>query len=85
MSMIVMQFYVTKTKDGLFHVQNYVQGMKGQHHIHTEKSFDKWKKGINAKYIYISEGICNCELTKSGDVREYDGQEWNNDKFENGS
>lgn len=77
-----MNFYVTKTPDGLYHVQNIVMGHFGQHHIHNEKSFQKWKKGIAKKYIHINEGACSCGLAKSGDTREYDGHEWHNDKFE---
>jgi len=80
--MIEMHFYVAKTEDGLYHVQNYVMGMKGQHHIHNEKSFNAWKKGIAKKYIHISKSSCSCGLTKSGDTREYNGTEWHNDKFE---
>jgi len=84
MMTIEMHFYVTKTEDGLYHVQNVVMGHFGQHHIHNEKSFNKWKKNINPKYIHMFEfkASCNCGLTKSGDVREYDGHEWHNDKFE---
>lgn len=77
-----MHFYVTKTKDGLYHVQNCIMGHLGQHHIHNEKSFKKWKKTIKKELLHVSEGSCNCGLTKSGNVREYDGKEWHNDKFE---
>lgn len=79
---IEMHFYVTKTPDGIHHVQNFVQGLKGQHHLHNEASFKRWKKDINKKLIHITKGTCNCGLTQSGDIREYDGREWHNDRFE---
>lgn len=77
-----MHFYVTKTPNGLYHVQNYVMGMRGQHHIHDEESFKRWRKGIDQKFIHVSNGSCDCGLTKSGQVREYDGREWFNERFE---
>jgi hypothetical protein len=82
--MIEMHFYVTKNKDGLYHVQNTVMGHFGQHHIHNKKSFNKWKKGIPKKYIHILEGTsdCNCGLMKSGDVRDHEGNVSHNDRFE---
>lgn len=82
MSMFEMHFYVIKTKDGLYHVQNYVMGLRGQHHIHNEKSFNKWKKDIAEKFLHISEGSCNCELTKSGDVKDREGNISHNERFE---
>jgi hypothetical protein len=83
-----MQFYVSKTEDGLYHVQNCVMGMKGQHHVHNEKSLNKWKKNIDPENIRVSPlvgmagDLCNCGLKSSGDVTEYDGKTWHNDKFE---
>ena len=41
--MIDMRFAVDITPDGLYHVTNMVRGMKGQHHVHTEESYDRWK------------------------------------------
>lgn len=79
---IRMSFYVTITPDKMYHVQNVIMGQLGQHHIHNKKSYDKWKKGIRQENITISEGECNCGLKKSGDVREYDGREWHNKRFE---
>lgn len=79
---IEMYFYVTKTSDGMYHVQNIVMGLLGQHHVHNEISYKKWKRKIDKKFIKESNGECNCGLKKSGDVREYDGLEWHNDKFE---
>ena len=77
---IEMHFYVTKTPDGLIHVQNFIRGLRGQHHIHNEDSFKRWKKDIDPKYIHVSEGSCDCGL-KLGQVREYDGHVWFNDRF----
>jgi len=79
-----MHFYITKTEDGLIHVQNYIRGIGGgigQHHVHNEDSFKRWKKDIDPKYLHISkEKTCNCGL-KLGYVREYDGHVWFNDRF----
>ena len=80
--LLTMHFYATKTPDGLYHVQNFVAGLKGQHHVHNEASFQKWKAQIDPKNLTISEGECKCGLTQSGQVREYDGREWQNDRFE---
>jgi len=81
-----MHFYIAKTPDGLYHVQNYVRGIgggSGQHHLHNEESFKRWKKDIDPKYLHISEEkSCSCGMKRSGDVREYDGHEWHNERFE---
>lgn len=68
-----MNFFVTKTKDKLFHVQNAVAGMLGQHHVHTLKGYREWKKGIASKaIIHFSGGKCDCGL-KPGYIRSHDG------------
>jgi len=77
-----MHFYATKTPNGLYHVQNFVGGLRGQHHVHNEASFQKWKAQIDPENLKITEGTCNCGLAESGQVREYDGREWSNDTFE---
>ena len=79
-----MSFYVTKTPQGLYHVQNYVGVYRGQHHIHNEQSFQKWLRqdSMKGENVKISEGNCECGLTQSGQIREYDGREWFNDRFE---
>ena len=79
---IEMHFYVTKTPDGRYHVQNFIRGLRGQHHLHNAESYKRWKKAIDPECIHASKGTCNCELTRSGDVREYDGREWHNERFE---
>ena len=81
---LTMRFYVTRTPDGFYHVQNYVRIYRGQHHVHNKDSFERWKSqdGINQKDIKISDGTCDCGLSESGQVREYDGREWFNDRFE---
>jgi hypothetical protein len=78
---VEMHFYVVRTPDGLYHIQNVVMGHLGQHHIHSEKSYKKWVKGIDKKFVHFREGECNCGL-KPGDVKEYDGQVWHNPKWE---
>lgn len=78
-----MQFYAVETPDGLIHVQNYVMGLRGQHHIHDKESFEKWSKGIDKENLHVSKAeSCDCGLKDSGDVTEYDGKTWHNDKFE---
>jgi hypothetical protein len=77
-----MHFYVVKTPDGLYHVQNIVAGRLGQHHVHSEKSYERWAQSVDKRLIhYLGEGECNCGL-KCGDIREYDGTLWHNPKFE---
>jgi hypothetical protein len=66
--MFKMHFYVTITKDGLYHVQNTVMGMMGQHHVHTKEGYRKWKIGIEKEYLHISNGKC-CDM-KDGEVKE---------------
>jgi hypothetical protein len=77
-----MHFYVVKTPDGLYHVQNIVAGHLGQHHVHSEKSYERWAQKVDKRLIhYLGERECNCGL-KCGDIREYDGTVWHNPKFE---
>ena len=77
-----MAFYVQKTDDGLVHVQNFVMGLRGQHHMHTPKGFQNWKHGISGEDIVVSEGgACGCGL-KPGDVRDHDGAVWHKADFE---
>ena len=81
---ISMSFYVTKTSDGLLHVQNYVMGHKGQHHVHTEKGFKKWLNGLSEAErlsIHMNGSECQCGLGP-GDVKEYDGRQWHKKEFE---
>jgi len=79
---IEMHFYVVRTPDGLYHVTNIVMGHLGQHHVHSEESYERWARGVDKALIhYLGEGKCNCGL-KSGDVREFDGTVWHNPKFE---
>ena len=79
--MIEMHFYVFRTKDGLYHVQNVVMGRLGQHHVHTEEGFKRWAKGIPERLIHMMMGECNCGL-RPGDVMEYNGKVWHNPEFE---
>jgi hypothetical protein len=81
---IEMHFYVVKAPDGTYHVQNILSpfGKLGQHHVHSEKSYEKWAQNIDKKFIhYLGEKPCDCGL-KCGDVREYDGRVWHNPEFE---
>jgi len=84
--MMEMHFYVIKTKDGLYHVQNVVTTdvgiFFGQHHVHTEEGFKKWARNVKEENIhFLGEGECNCGL-RAGDVREYDGREWHSKELE---
>lgn len=75
-----MVHYVTITQDGLYHIQNYIMGKAGQHHVHTKKGFQNWKKNVNKEDIKISKGSCNCGLN-IGYVKEYDGHIWHSKNF----
>lgn len=80
-----MVHYVTKTPDGLYHVQNMVLPMafKGQHHVHSEEGFNKWVEevGIAEDSLRISEGNCGCGLSPS-QVKSHDGHVSKNTRFE---
>jgi len=77
--MITMTFLATKTPDGLIHVQNYVGGMSGQHHVHTAEDFSEWVKNskIRKTDLTIRDGPCYCGI-KPNQVRECDGIVWTN-------
>lgn len=76
-----MSFYVTITEDELYHVQNYLMGRAGQHHVHTKEGFETWKGNVSDDDIKILSGkTCDCGLTPS-QVREYTGKTWTSDKF----
>jgi len=77
-----MKFYVTITPDGLYHVQNYIGGYRGQHHVHSKHGFDNWVNiaEINKDDLVIAKGMCCCKL-KAGDIREFDGYLWHNERF----
>ena len=77
---IQMTHIATRTPDGLIHVQNYVQGLRGQHHIHTEESFGRWNRHHETK-VEVDDGECSCGLGKAGMVRSYDGHISFNDRF----
>jgi len=77
-----MFHYATETPDGLIHVQNYVMGLSGQHHVHTKEGFRAWLKiaKVRKRDVSIRKGSCNCGL-KPSEVREYDGRKWKSDDF----
>jgi hypothetical protein len=79
-AMIIMNFYVTIDKDSVYHVQNAVMGYLGQHHVHTEKGFDNWKKNVDREAIFIEKGQCSCGL-KPGEVRDHNGKVTFNEGF----
>ena len=79
--MYSMNFYVTITTDGSYHVQNAVMGMMGQHHIHTKKGFEKWSKDVDKTNIIKSKGICDCGL-EPGQVRSHTGEITLNERFD---
>jgi hypothetical protein len=66
MSAIRMQFYCQRNPDGAIHVQNAVMGHLGQHHVHTQKDWDRWSKTVPAEDIsWYPEGKydpCDCGL-----------------------
>jgi len=64
---VVMRFYVTINKDGLYHVQNAVMGKFGQHHVHTKDDFERWSKDISKDDITYLSSECDCGL-KAGEV-----------------
>lgn len=69
-----MHFSTTRTRDGLYHVQNVVGGMLGQHHCHTAEGYRYWKSKTRVlkQFIHTSKGECDCGL-KAGQVRSHDG------------
>jgi len=70
--MFEMHHYVTITKDGLYHVQNAVGGMFGQHHVHTKEGFEMWAKHVKGAFVHIVKGTCDCGL-QDGFVRDHTG------------
>ena len=77
----VMRHYVALTPDGLYHVQNVVGAMPGQHHVHSEQGYMKWKRNMSQRYIFEENAeFCSCRLDP-GYVREFDGRVWFNEKF----
>jgi len=83
MMMIDVRFAVDITPDGLYHVTNVVMGMRGQHHVHSKESYERWKAqgNISDDRIIIGEGTCDCGMNP-GDVEEFNGRRWHNDRFE---
>jgi hypothetical protein len=76
-----MRFYITKTRDGFYHVQNVVGTFFGQHHVHTEKGFKKWSRNISKKnLIKQGNGSCDCCLS-AGEVKSHDGHVTFNSNF----
>lgn len=55
-----MQYYAIRHSDGLVHVQNFLFGMKGQHHVHDEEDFAAWAEGIDPRTIHRSESAEPC-------------------------
>jgi hypothetical protein len=78
---IEMHHYVSLTPDGMYHVQNMAGALVGQHHVHSQRGFGKWKRNISKKYIHIDKAdSCECGL-EPGYVREYDGRVWFNESL----
>ena len=77
----VMQHHVALTPDGLYHVQNMIGAMIGQHHVHTEKGYKEWKKDIDKKYLHMEKAeFCACGL-EPGYVKDHDSRIWFKEKF----
>ena len=64
MWVIQMNHYITKTADGLIHVQNAVMGHFGQHHVHTKEDFEAWvkKNKVHKENIIDVGDKCTCGL-----------------------
>lgn len=73
MWMMEMNFYITRTADGLVHVQNAVMGYLGQHHVHSQTGFEQWAKETGAKGNIKDLGStkCDCGL-KAGQTKSED-------------
>ena len=78
----VMRHYVALTPDGLYHVQNMIGAMIGQHHVHTEKGYKEVEEGHRQEVHSLEEmaEFCACGL-EPGYVKEHDGRVWFNEKF----
>jgi len=71
---------VKQTPDGLFHCQNYIFGLRGQHFVLDQSGLEKIR--IDGREILDeNSGNCPCGLKTPGDTREYDGRLWHNDHF----
>lgn len=78
-----MTFKVTECMDGALHVQNFTGMYLGQHHVHSKKGFEDWKKKAvpeNKGKLKVEKGVCKCGL-KPGWVRECNGKDWFNANF----
>jgi len=62
-----MIHYWWKNPDGTIHVQNAIMAHFGQHHVHTQEGFDKWKKNVKLVDLQYQQGKCGCTL-KPGEV-----------------
>ena len=84
MPTMVMKHYFCKYPDGSIHVDNFVGSYQGQHHVHTAKSFAKWRTLVDATSVQelksTQRAACGCGL-HPGQVREYDGRIWDNPVF----
>jgi len=78
--MFEMLHFATIYDDGTVHVQNYVSGMAGQHHVHTLEGYRKWKGDLKLKCSERkgkSGEKCDCGLSP-GQLKEYTGHVWEN-------
>ena len=75
-----MTFYIYRNKDETIHVQNVFMGHFGQHHVHTEEGFKKWKKDINEAEFSVMSRDCDCGL-KASQVKDHHGNITTNDRF----
>jgi hypothetical protein len=65
----------------LFHVQNIVGTMIGQHHVHSEQGYVKWRKNIDMNHLLMERvDSCPCGLD-AGYVQEFDGRVWLNKEY----
>ena len=71
---VTMTFYVSKSPDGLYHVQNAVGGYLGQHHVHTKESYEAWSRDLDNIEV-LGDAHCDCGLA-AGQVRDHTGKVW---------
>jgi len=55
-----MYHYVALTPDGLYHVQNIVGTMIGQHHVHSEQGYVKWRKNFDMNHLLMERADSGC-------------------------
>ena len=56
--------------DGTIHVQNVIGGYLGQHHVHAQDSFGRWRRTVAQEdLVRVNVMVCDCGL-KPGEVKQ---------------